>query len=149
MAAALQVFKDNMLESNRMRAERADAERQAQAQRRTEMSKLADQFEAAVGEIVQTVSSASTELETRLPMLSRNRRGNPATVRHGPAVSGEASINVRSVAAATDEMTASIAEISRQVQESNRIAREAVEPGRAPPMLASTNCRRRRCGSAT
>jgi methyl-accepting chemotaxis protein len=42
------------------------------------------------------------------------------------AASAEASNNVRSVAAATDEMTASIAEISRQVQESNRITGEAV-----------------------
>jgi methyl-accepting chemotaxis protein len=127
MAAALQVFKDNMVESNRMRAERADAERQAQAQRRTEMSKLADQFEAAVGEIVQTVSSASTELETSATMLSRTAEETQQLSEMVQTVSGEASDNVRSVAAATDEMTASIAEISRQVQESNRIAREAVD----------------------
>jgi methyl-accepting chemotaxis protein len=110
-----------------MRAERADVERQAQAQRRTEMSKLADQFEAAVGEIVQTVSSASTELETSATMLSRTAEETQQLSEMVQTVSGEASHNVRSVAAATDEMTASIAEISRQVQESNRIAREAVD----------------------
>src|SRR5205807_4144964 len=71
MAAALQVFKDNMVESNRLRAERSDAEKQAHAQRRAEMHKLADEFEAAVGEIVQTVSSTSTELEASATTLSR------------------------------------------------------------------------------
>jgi methyl-accepting chemotaxis protein len=127
MAAALQVFKDNMVESNRMRAERADAEKQAHAERRAEMRKLADRFEAAVGEIVQTVSSASSELETSATMLSRTAEETQQLSETVKAASGEASDNVRSVAAATDEMTASIAEISRQVQESNRIAREAVE----------------------
>ncbi|MDB5876545.1 MAG: putative methyl-accepting chemotaxis protein, partial [Ramlibacter sp.] len=64
MAGALQVFKGNMLESSRLRAERAEAEKHVQAQRRSEMRKLADEFEATVGEIVQTVSTASSELET-------------------------------------------------------------------------------------
>jgi methyl-accepting chemotaxis protein len=76
---------------------------------------------------VQTVSSASTELETSATMLSRTAEETQQLSETVKAASGEASDNVRSVAAATDEMTASIAEISRQVQESNRIAREAVE----------------------
>jgi methyl-accepting chemotaxis protein len=127
MAAALQVFKDNMVESNRLRAERADAETQAHAQRRVEMRKLADEFEAAVGEIVQTVSLASTELENSAGTLTRTAEETEQLSGMVEAASGEASTNVRSVAAATEEMTASISEISRQVQESNRIAGEAVD----------------------
>ncbi|WP_029587726.1 methyl-accepting chemotaxis protein [Bradyrhizobium sp. URHD0069] len=127
MAAALQVFKDNMVESNRLRAERADAETQAHAQRRVEMRKLADEFEAAVGEIVQTVSLASTELEKSAGTLTRTAEETEQLSGMVEAASGEASTNVRSVAAATEEMTASISEISRQVQESNRIAGEAVD----------------------
>ncbi len=126
MAEALQVFKANMLESNRLRAERSETEKQARAQRRAEMRKLADEFEAAVGEIVQTVSSASTELEASATSLTRNAEETQQLSGMVEAASGEASNNVRSVAAATDEMAASIAEISRQVQESNRIAGEAV-----------------------
>jgi len=131
MAEALQVFKGNMLESNRLRAERSEAEKQAGAQRRTEMRKLADEFEAAVGEIVQTVSSASTELEASATSLTRNAEETQQLSGRVEAVSEEASSNVRSVAAATDEMTASIAEISRQVQESNRIAGDAVNQAEA------------------
>ncbi|MGZ5872298.1 MAG: methyl-accepting chemotaxis protein [Bradyrhizobium sp.] len=126
MAAALQVFKDHMIESNRLRAERSDAEKHLRAQRKTEMQKLADEFEAAIGEIVQTVSSASTELEASATTLTRTAEATQQLSGMVEAASEEASVNVRSVAVATEEMTASIAEISRQVQESNRIAGEAV-----------------------
>jgi methyl-accepting chemotaxis protein len=126
MAGALQVFKGNMLESNRLRAERSEAEKQARAQRRTEMAKLADEFEAAVGEIVRTVSSASTELEASATTLTRTAEQTQQLSGRVEAASEEASSNVKSVAAATEEMTASIVEISRQVRESNRIAGEAV-----------------------
>ena len=63
MAGAVQVFKDNMIEADRLRAEQAEAEKRAAEQRKADMYKLADQFETAVGEIIETVSSASTELE--------------------------------------------------------------------------------------
>ena len=126
MAGALQVFKGNMLESNRLRAERSEAEKQARAQRRTEMRKLADEFEAAVGEIVQAVSSASTELEASATTLTRTAEQTQQLSGRVEAASEEASSNVKSVAVATEEMTASIVEISRQVRESNRIAGEAV-----------------------
>jgi len=126
MAGALQVFKDNMLESNRLRGERSETEKHALAHRRAEMQKLAAEFEAAVGEIVQTVSSASTELEASATSLTRTAEETQRLTGKVEAASEEASTNVRSVAAATEEMTASVAEISRQVQESNRIAGEAV-----------------------
>jgi len=126
MAGALQVFKDRMIESDRLRAERSDTERNLRAQRKAEMQKLADEFEVAVGEIVQTVSSASTELEASATTLSRTAEETQQLSGMVEAASEEASANVKSVAAATEEMTASIAEISRQVQESNRIAGEAV-----------------------
>jgi methyl-accepting chemotaxis protein len=103
-----------------------EAEKQARDQRRTEMRKLADEFEAAVGEIVQTVSSASTELEASATTLTRTAEQTQQLSGRVEAASEEASSNVKSVAAATEEMTASIVEISRQVRESNRIAGEAV-----------------------
>jgi methyl-accepting chemotaxis protein len=126
MAGALQVFKDNMLESNRLRAERHEADKKVHAQRKAEMRKLADEFEAAVGEIVQAVSSASTELEASATTLTTTAAHTQQLSGRVEAASQEASSNVRSVAAATEEMTASIAQIGQRVQESNRIASEAV-----------------------
>ncbi|AEI03329.1 putative methyl-accepting chemotaxis protein [Afipia carboxidovorans OM5] len=126
MGEALQVFKDNMAESNRLRAERIENEKQAAAQRRAEMGRLADEFHAAVGEIVQTVSSASTQLEASARTLTDTAAETQQLSAMVETASSDASRNVDSVAAATEEMTASIAEINRQVQESNRIASDAV-----------------------
>jgi methyl-accepting chemotaxis protein len=126
MAEALQIFKANRLESNRLRAERAENDKQAQAHRKAEMQMLADQFETAIGEIVKTVSSASNELEASATSLSRTAEETQRLSGRVETASEEASSNVRSVAAAAEELSASLGEISRQVQESNRIAAEAV-----------------------
>ncbi|HEY5126975.1 MAG TPA: HAMP domain-containing protein, partial [Bradyrhizobium sp.] len=94
MAKALQVFKDNMLESNRLRAERSETEKRARAQRKEEMRKLADEFEAAVGEIVQTVSSASTELESSATSLTKTAEETQQLSGMVESASEEASSNV-------------------------------------------------------
>src|SRR3954468_15665990 len=101
-------------------------QRRAEGQRKTDMTKLADGFEAAVGEIVETVSSAATELEASASTLTSTagRAQELATV--VASASEEASTNVHSVASAAEEMSSSVREISRQVQESVRIAGEAV-----------------------
>jgi methyl-accepting chemotaxis protein len=130
MAAAAQVFKDGMIAANRLRAERADVEQQTAAQRRADMDRLAGDFEGAIGKIIDTVSSASSELERSADMLTATAaRGQELT----SIVSGaaeEASANVQSVASATEQMSSSIEEISRQVQESANIANEAVGQAR-------------------
>jgi len=94
------------------------------------MFKLADGFEAAVGEIVETVSSASTELEASAVTLTRTAEHAQEVTTAVAAASEEASTNVQSVASATEEMSSSVNEISRQVQASARMAGEAVDQAR-------------------
>ncbi|QQO20499.1 HAMP domain-containing protein [Bradyrhizobium diazoefficiens] len=131
VAAAVEKFK---IVSERKAREEAEAkisqEQAAAAQRKAEMHKLADGFEAAIGEIVDTVSSAATELEASASTLtSTATRGQELTIVVA-AASEEASTNVQSVASATEELSSSITEISRQVQESARVASEAVSQAR-------------------
>ncbi|APO55022.1 methyl-accepting chemotaxis protein [Bradyrhizobium diazoefficiens] len=106
-------------------------QRRAEEQRKAGMTKLADGFEAAIGEIVETVSSAATELEASASTLSSTagRAQELATV--VAAGSEEASTNVHSVASAAEEMSSSVHEIGRQVQDSTRIASEAVSQAHA------------------
>jgi methyl-accepting chemotaxis protein/aerotaxis receptor len=106
-------------------------QRRAEAQRKGDMAKLADGFEAAIGEIVETVSSAATELEASASTLSSTagRAQELATV--VAAGSEEASTNVHSVASAAEEMSSSVTEIGRRVQDSARIAGEAVSQAEA------------------
>ncbi|UZE49636.1 CHASE3 domain-containing protein [Rhodopseudomonas sp. P2A-2r] len=130
MAKAVQVFKDNAIRVKALEAAQAETEQANAARRKAEMFQLADDFESAVGRIVQTVSSSSTQLESAAGTLSKNADRAQEQTTMVSAASEEASTNVQSVASATEEMTSSVNEISRQVQESAHIAREAVEQAR-------------------
>jgi methyl-accepting chemotaxis protein len=99
-------------------------------QRKADMIKLADDFESTVGEIVETVSSASTELEASASTLTSTAEHAQELTTMVAAASEEASTNVQSVASATEELSSSVNEISRQVQESARMANEAVDQAR-------------------
>jgi methyl-accepting chemotaxis protein len=90
------------------------------------MIRLADNFESAVGEIIETVSSASTELEASAGTLTSTAERTQGLTMSVAQASEEASDNVRSVASAAEELSSSVGEISRQVQESARMATEAV-----------------------
>jgi methyl-accepting chemotaxis protein len=127
MAKAVEVFRESMIEGNRLRAEQAEAEKNAEAQRKADMRRLADGFEAAVGQIVRTVSSASTELEASATAMSRTADNTRRLSSVVASASDEASANVQSVASASEQLSASVGEIGRQVEQSTRIAGEAVQ----------------------
>jgi methyl-accepting chemotaxis protein len=107
-------------------AAKAEQDRTLAAQRKQDMARLAQDFEAAVGEVIQTVSSASTELEASATTLTSSAHRSQEVTTSVAAASEQASANVQSVASATEEMASSVTEISRQVQESARIAQDAV-----------------------
>jgi methyl-accepting chemotaxis protein len=130
MARTVEVFKKNGLEVERIKAEQQAAEKRAAEQRRADMVKMADSFEGTVGEIIETVSSASTELEASAGTLAKTAERAQEVTTAVAAASEEASTNVQSVASATEEMASSVNEISRQVQESARMASEAVNQAR-------------------
>ena len=106
------------------------SERRSATERKMEMTKLAGNFESAVGEIIETVSSASTELEASANTLTSTAERGEKLATMVAAASEEASTNVQSVASATEELSSSVNEIGRQVQESARMANEAVEQAR-------------------
>jgi methyl-accepting chemotaxis protein len=127
MARNVVVIGQNAERKAREEAEaQAAAEHAAAAQRKRDMHQLADSFEAAVGEIVETVSSASNELEASAGTLTGTAERAQQLTNAVAAASEEASTNVQSVASATEELSSSVTEISRQVQDSARIAAEAV-----------------------
>jgi methyl-accepting chemotaxis protein len=131
LAKTVTVIRHNAEQKARDEAEAQTRQDQVAAQRRkADMIKMADDFEGAVGEIVETVSSASTELEASASTLTATAARAQELTTMVAAASEEASTNVQSVASATEEMTSSVNEISRQVQESARMAGEAVDQAR-------------------
>ena len=130
MAKAVEVFKGNAIARRALEVESRDAEAHAVAQRKHDMLEMANGFEGAVGEIVQAVLSASTELEASAGSLNTTAGHAQELATIVAAATEEASTNVQSVASAAEQMTSSINEISRQVQESTRIASDAVDQAR-------------------
>jgi PAS domain S-box-containing protein len=112
------------------REEQKDTETRMAVQRKHDMNKLAGDFEDAVGQIIETVSLASTGLEASAGKLTATAERSRELTTMVASASEEASTNVQSVASATEEMSSSVNEISRQVQNSARIANAAVDQAR-------------------
>jgi methyl-accepting chemotaxis protein len=130
MARTVEVFKTSSIEVERLKAEQQEIERRGAQQRKADMIRLADDFESAVGEIVNTVSQASSRLEISASTLTAVA-ARAQQVSHAVGSASElASTNVQSVASATEELSSSVNEISRQVQASARMAGEAVDQAR-------------------
>jgi methyl-accepting chemotaxis protein len=126
-ARAAKTFKENLIRIEQMEAAQKDAEAAAAAARKADMIKLADEFQAAISGIVNTVSSASSQLEGAAGALTATADHTQELSGMVAAASEEASANVGAVAASAEEMSASVVEIGRQVQDSSRIAGEAVK----------------------
>jgi methyl-accepting chemotaxis protein len=127
MAGAVQVFKENALRVRAMETEQTLSARKAEADRKVAMLEVADGFEKAVGNVVRTVSSASSEIEAAAGSLTRTAETTQQLSAAVAEASEQSSSNVQSAAAASEEMASSVNEIGRQVLESQRISHAAVE----------------------
>jgi methyl-accepting chemotaxis protein len=130
MADALQVFKEALI-AKEAADQRAAAEAEAKIERGRRVDNITRQFETVIGEIVDTVSKASAQLEGSAGMLTSTAERSQQLATAVASASEEASSNVQSVATASEEMASSVNEISRQVQESARMAGEAVGQARS------------------
>ena len=127
MAQAVEVFRVNAVEKQRLEQEQEAAKQRAEADKREAMRQLADAFEASVGDIIQSVSSAATEMQSTAQSMTAIAE---ETNRQSTAVASaaeESSTNVNTVAAAAEELGSSISEISRQMGDQTNAADEAVE----------------------
>jgi methyl-accepting chemotaxis protein len=129
MAAAVQVFKDNMITANRLAAEQA-TENDAKMRRAHLIDNLTKSFESRIGELVGGLSSSSSTMEAAARSMSSTATTTNRQAGVVADVSEQTSSNVQMVASATEELTSSISEISRQVAQSAQISARAVEDAR-------------------
>ncbi len=126
MAATVQVFKDNAIEMKHLEAEKEEHEKNALREKTAMMNKMASDFESSVGNIVEAVASAATEMQASsqsMTSIAGESRDKSMAV---ASASEEASSNVQTVATAAEELSSSIAEINRQVLQSSEVAARAV-----------------------
>ena len=126
MARAVQIFRENALRVQAMESAQAGMKLKAEQDRKVAMTQVADSFEQAVGRIIETVSSASSEIERASAGLTATANKNHALSTEAASASDRSSSNMQSVAAASEEMATSVAEIGRRVQQSESVTQEAV-----------------------
>jgi len=129
MAKAVLVFKNSMIETDRLKAEQEEAQRAAAA-RTAQIDKLTRDFDVKVQAVVQGVASQATQMETSAQAMSATAEEATKQASAVAAASEQGAANVQTVASAAEELSSSIAEIGRQVSHSSQIATNAVTEAR-------------------
>src|ERR1700722_12684063 len=131
IARTIGVFKNNRIERRQLEAERMSAEKLAIDQRKAELNQFVENFRAKISGIIERVLHSSGQFEKDARQLSVTARSTAEMSGQSANASRQASEHVRSAAAASNELSQSIVEISRQVQNSNGVAAEAVKQANA------------------
>jgi methyl-accepting chemotaxis protein len=127
MGRAVEVFKQNALRIDKLQADQEATAKQAAADKRDAMNRMANEFESAVGSIVKAVSGAAAELHSAAQSMTQTAEETSRQAGAVAAASEQASANVQTAATAAEELSVSVQEISRQVSQSSTISDRAVE----------------------
>lgn len=127
VAKAYAQFKESRRKTKQLEADQEQQKLHAEEEKRTLMNSLADDFDATVGGIVETVVSASAGLNTTAQTMAAISEETSNQANSVAAASEEASTNVQTVASATEEMTNSIREINQQVIDASQASKKAVQ----------------------
>jgi methyl-accepting chemotaxis protein len=126
MAAAIEVFKNSMVEREQF-AERERLDQAEKARRAAAMKELNEAFSAAFHEVGVGIVNASVAVDTDSKSLTSSAKLTREQADAVAQASAGASRNVETVAAAAEELRASIAEINGQVVTAASASTKAVE----------------------
>jgi methyl-accepting chemotaxis protein len=126
MAESVAVFRDNMVEAERLREANERQKAEAESERKAGMLRLAGTFEAGIKGVVNSIASQATEMQSAAQSMTHTAEEAARQTTAVAASVEEASANVQTVATAAEELSASVLEIGRQVEQSSKIATQAV-----------------------
>ena len=125
MAAALQVFKDNLIETEHLQKEQ-EAKQKVEIDRAKKLNNIVKTFEGKATNVVSLFSNSSNDMINAAQMLEQSVSASEQTSNNVKTASNDAMLNVQTVASAVEEMSASIQEISANVHKTQNIVGEAV-----------------------
>jgi methyl-accepting chemotaxis protein len=131
IARTIDIFKTNRIERRQLEAERSNAEKSANERRKAELNQFVEDFRTKISGIIEQVMSSSGRFEKDAHQLSLTAHATAEMSGQSAGTSRQASEHVRSAANASNELSQSIVEISRRVQDSNNVAAEAVKQATA------------------
>ena len=127
IARSLQVFKDHLVETTRLRIEQEQMKTRTAEERRADLGRIADEFERSIGGVIRGTAAAADELQNSATSMSTIAEGTTDQSAKVAAAAEQTASNVQAVAASAEELSSSIKEIARQVTQSTSIAQNAVE----------------------
>ncbi len=138
MALAVDVFRQNMIETRQMRDAQEIMKHQSEVEKIEALRIMADRFESDIKSVVHAVSQAAEEMQRSAGAITASAGDTSQRTLAAAAASDEASASVETVAAAAEELAASIEEIGRQVTHSASVADDAVaKAGQTTQTVAS------------
>jgi methyl-accepting chemotaxis protein len=129
MACALEVFKANAKEAERLRAKQETIRTRADEERRQAVLDMADAVEREAGRAVGIVAAKTERMATDATGMAGSAERVSLSAQEVAAAAEQALSNAQTVASATEQLSASIREITGQVVQSAAVTREAVEQG--------------------
>ncbi|WP_316978080.1 methyl-accepting chemotaxis protein [Shumkonia mesophila] len=130
MARSLQVFKDSLIQADRM-AEREHAETAERERRSKKLHELTMAFDVRVAGVLKALEGAARTMGDTSSSMTATARDTAVQVGDVAGAVEQTSVNVQTVASAAEELSGSIAEIGQQVTRASQIAAAAVTEAEA------------------
>lgn len=127
MAQSIQVFKDNAARVAKLIEDQKEQEKKSSEERRRTRLELADNFEANVKGVVDTVASAAVQMEASSKSVAQNAESSKMKLNVLSTQIGGTSSNIQMVSGATSELSSAINEISSQIAKATIITSSAVQ----------------------
>lgn len=118
--------REQRMEADRKRAEEQEEQARVTSARAEQITQLSRDFDAKIGDILKVFNESATNMQRSAEEMSGTARQTSEETAAVESASQAATGNVQTVAAAAEELSASISEIARQVDESSRITSDAV-----------------------
>ena len=127
MIEAIEIFRSNALEIQKIQQLRRQAEEQQASERRTEMAALAEEFDSSVKHITSQLAGAVTAVRDNAEAMTKV--AEDTRTKSGTAVEAVAHTqeNVETVARAASELSLTIDELSRRTNDVFRLTRNTAE----------------------
>ncbi|WP_119677968.1 methyl-accepting chemotaxis protein [Indioceanicola profundi] len=137
MARAIDVFRRNAEEIDRLKAEEQERERLHKLEFETRLTDLAQVLEREVAAAVDAVLAETAGISSLAEQMSEAARRTGEQSRGVAGAAQDATGNVQTVAAATEELAASGREVGRQVTQVADMVHEAVRRGAQTRSIAA------------
>ena len=126
MSRALQIFRDAMIEAQRLRDEQRDTRRRTDEDRASLTTAMADRFEAVVGEIVRAVSTSASEMQTSAASLLELAQWTSGEVTSVSGTTQTVSATMQDIAGDARHLSDSVGDINMRVAYAADVALQAV-----------------------